>query len=84
MQTDAWVEVAVPGWGLLAFDPTNAQAVGERHATIGRGRDDDVAPFRVVFSGSWQHELGVVVTMRRLAVEPRGCPAGAGTLTVSR
>ncbi len=66
VQTHAWVEAAVPGWGWLALDPTNRQPVGERHVTIGRGRDyDDVAPFRGVFSGPSEHEVDVGVTMRR-------------------
>jgi transglutaminase-like putative cysteine protease len=68
VQTHAWVEAAIPGWGWLALDPTNLQPVGERHVTIGRGRDyDDVAPFRGVFSGPAEHELEASVTMRRLA-----------------
>ncbi len=66
VQTHAWVEAAVPGWGWLALDPTNRQPVGERHVTIGRGRDyDDVAPFRGVFSGPSEHDIEVGVTMRR-------------------
>ena len=73
VETHAWVEVAVPGQGWYALDPTNRQPVGERHVTIGRGRDyDDVAPFRGVFNGRSEHTLEVVVTMRRLAVEPTG------------
>ncbi|GGI05092.1 transglutaminase family protein [Egicoccus halophilus] len=86
--THAWVEVAVPlpaadgGRGVgahlwLALDPTNRQPVGERHVTIGRGRDyDDVSPFRGVFSGPPAHELSVNVRMRRLALEPLGDVAG--------
>jgi transglutaminase-like putative cysteine protease len=71
VETHAWVEVAIPGWGWLALDPTNLQAVGERHVTIGRGRDyDDVAPFRGVYSGGSEHHLEVGVTMRRLALDP--------------
>ncbi len=73
VETHAWVEVAIPGYGWLALDPTNTQEVGPRHVTIGRGRDyDDVAPFRGVYTGPSEHQLEVVVTMRRLAVEPSG------------
>ncbi len=76
VQTHAWVEVAVPGHGWYALDPTNRQQVSERHVTIGRGRDyDDVAPLRGVFLGPPEHELEVDVRLRRLAV---GAPAAAG------
>lgn len=73
VETHAWVEVALPGRGWLALDPTNAQTAGERHVTIGRGRDyDDVSPFRGVFTGRQDDELDVAVRMRRLALEPLG------------
>ncbi len=66
VQTHAWVEVAVPGFGWLALDPTNRLAVGERHVKIGHGRDyDDVLPLRGVFHGPADHELGVSVRMTR-------------------
>jgi transglutaminase-like putative cysteine protease len=73
VQTHAWVEAAIPGWGWFALDPTNNQHVGERHVTIGRGRDyDDVAPFRGVFVGEQRHELEVEVSMRRFTLAPLG------------
>lgn len=79
VQTHAWVEVAVPSAGWLAFDPTNAQQVGHRHVTIGRGRDyDDVAPLRGAFSGPPEHELEVRVTMRRFVPEPATSARDAG------
>ncbi len=66
VQTHAWVEVAVPGFGWLALDPTNRLAVGERHVKIGHGRDyDDVLPLRGVFHGPADHDLGVSVRMTR-------------------
>jgi len=62
--THAWVEVAVPGWGWWAIDPTNASPVGERHVKIGHGRDyDDVTPLRGVYYGESQHLLAAEVTM---------------------
>ncbi len=79
VETHAWVEAAVPGFGWWAIDPTNLQAVGERHVTIGRGRDyDDVAPLRGVFNGAPEHLLAVNVTMRRLALGPLGTPGAPG------
>lgn len=68
VQTHAWVEVALPGHGWFALDPTNQQLVGERHVKIGHGRDyDDVAPLRGVYSGPAAGELAVEVELRRLA-----------------
>lgn len=79
VETHAWLEAAIPGWGWFALDPTNQQHVGERHVTIGRGRDyDDVAPFRGVFAGEQAHELEVEVSMRRFVLEPLGDVSGAG------
>lgn len=79
VQTHAWVEVAIPvppadgrpeGVVWFALDPTNQLEVGERHVTIGRGRDyDDVAPFRGVYAGRSDHGLEVSVTMRRLSAD---------------
>lgn len=66
VQTHAWVEVAVPGWGWWALDPTNRQPAGERHVKIGHGRDyDDVLPLRGVYSGTSSHRLSVEVGMSR-------------------
>lgn len=50
--THAWVEVAMPGHGWWAIDPTNQLVVGERHVKIGHGRDyEDVTPLRGVYHG---------------------------------
>jgi len=79
VETHAWIEAAVPGFGWWAVDPTNRQPVAERHVTIGRGRDyDDVAPLRGVFNGTPEHALAVNVSMRRLALEPHGTPGAPG------
>ena len=68
VQTHAWFEAAIPGWGWLALDPTNAQQVGQRHIAIGHGRDyDDVPPVRGMYSGGGRPSSDVVVEMRRHA-----------------
>ena len=70
VQTHAWFEAAVPGFGWLALDPTNQQEVGVRHVKIGHGRDyDDVQPLRGVFGGSVMPDGGAP---RR---DPPGAPA---------
>jgi transglutaminase-like putative cysteine protease len=68
VQTHAWFEVAIPGSGWIALDPTNRQAVGLRHVKIGHGRDyDDVPPLRGTYAGPPDATLEVSVEMRRLA-----------------
>ena len=53
VQTHAWIEAAVPGYGWYALDPTNGGSVSERHVVIGYGRDyNDVPPVRGVFNGT--------------------------------
>ena len=62
VQTHAWIEAAVPGFGWYALDPTNGGPVGERHVVIGHGRDyNDVAPVRGVFHGSSDAEVDAEV-----------------------
>ena len=66
VQTHAWFEAAIPDWGWLALDPTNAQQVGQRHITIGQGRDyDDVPPVRGIYSGRGRPSTDAVVEIRR-------------------
>lgn len=68
VQTHAWFEAAVPAWGWLALDPTNALQVGQRHIAIGRGRDyDDVPPVRGVYTGGGRPSTDASVHIRRQA-----------------
>lgn len=67
VQTHAWFEAAVPGFGWLALDPTNQREVGLRHVKIGHGRDyDDVPPLRGVVRGPGRNEVEAGVEMRRV------------------
>ncbi len=87
VQTHAWFEAAVPGWGWLALDPTNAQLVGERHVKIGHGRSyDDVQPQRGVFLGPAESSVEPVVEIRRVdgADIGRSSSAHAGDTPVAR
>ncbi len=64
VQTHAWVEVALPGWGWWALDPTNGGTVGERHVVIGCGRDyGDVPPVRGAFMGSGTADVDAEVVI---------------------
>jgi len=66
VQTHAWLEVAIPGWGWWGLDPTNHVRVGERHVKIGHGREyDDVLPLRGVYYGTSEQRLYVEVGMSR-------------------
>jgi len=58
----AWLAVYLPGQGWAEFDPTNNCMPGERHITLGWGRDyGDVAPLKGVMSGGGSHTLKVAV-----------------------
>ena len=74
VQTHAWIEAALPGWGWWALDPTNGGAAGERHVVIGCGRDyGDVPPVRGAFTGSGTAEVDAeVVIGRQVDVQPAG------------
>ena len=76
VQTHAWIEAAVPGAGWRALDPTNGGPVGERHVTIGHGRDyGDVPPVRGAFMGGATAEVEAeVVIGRRTAGGPQEPP----------
>jgi transglutaminase-like putative cysteine protease len=72
--THAWFAVYQPRHGWLDFDPTNNQPTGERHISLGWGRDyGDVAPLRGVIVGGGAHQLRVAVDVIR-----RDRMAGAG------
>lgn len=59
----AWFAVFVPDVGWIDLDPTNDQAAGQRHITVGWGRDyRDVAPVvGVLYAGGAGQDLEVAV-----------------------
>ncbi len=74
VQTHAWFEAAVPGFGWLPLDPTNRLEVGHQHVKIGHGRDyDDVPPLRGSYSGAGVPRVEAVVEIRRM--DPTRQPA---------
>ena len=78
VQTHAWIEAAVPGWGWWALDPTNGGEVGERHVVIGCGRDyGDVPPVRGAFTGSGSAHVDAEVVIGRQVEGQHSDPATA-------
>ncbi|WBU37137.1 transglutaminase family protein [Homoserinibacter sp. YIM 151385] len=65
-ESHAWVEWYCGSW--RGFDPTNLIDIGERHVTVGRGRDyADVPPLRGVYAGPTSSQLFVRVEITREA-----------------
>ena len=65
-ESHAWVEWFCGSW--RGFDPTNLIDIGDRHVTVGRGRDyNDVAPLRGVYAGPYGSALYVKVEITREA-----------------
>jgi transglutaminase-like putative cysteine protease len=65
-ESHAWVEWFCGGW--RGFDPTNLIDIGDRHVTVGHGRDyGDVAPLRGVYAGPYSSRLFVTVEITREA-----------------
>jgi len=63
-ESHAWVEYFCGHW--QAYDPTNLIDIGDRHVTVGRGRDyGDVAPLRGVYAGPYGSKLFVTVEITR-------------------
>jgi transglutaminase-like putative cysteine protease len=60
--THAWVEVLMPHFGWVGFDPTNCLVAGDRHIRTAIGRDyADVPPTHGMFRGRAKSELTVAV-----------------------
>jgi transglutaminase-like putative cysteine protease len=65
-ESHAWVEWFCGDW--RGYDPTNLIDIGDRHVTVGRGRDyNDVAPLRGVYAGPYGSKLFVTVEITREA-----------------
>jgi Transglutaminase-like enzymes, putative cysteine proteases len=65
-ESHAWVEYFCGHW--QGYDPTNLIEIGDRHVTVGRGRDyGDVAPLRGVYAGPYGSKLFVTVEITREA-----------------
>ncbi len=64
-ESHAWLEWFCGGeW--RGFDPTNQIDIGDRHVTVGHGRDyNDVPPLRGVYAGPFKSQLFVSVEITR-------------------
>ena len=61
----AWISVFCPQNGWIDFDPTNGCLVGDRHITLGWGRDfHDVSPIKGVVLGGGGSTLRVGVEVK--------------------
>jgi transglutaminase-like putative cysteine protease len=71
----AWVQVFDPALGWLDYDPTNGIIPGDRHVTVGWGRDfNDVSPAKGMILGGGSSTVAVAVDVLR---EPAAQGAGA-------
>lgn len=62
--THAWVEVFIPFYGWLGFDPTNNVVVNSRHIRLAVGRNfSDCSPVKGTYRGSSSHTLEVTVSI---------------------
>ena len=60
--THAWIEVLLPQFGWVGYDPTNLLIAGDRHIRTAIGRDyADVPPTHGIFRGRARSELTVAV-----------------------
>jgi len=63
-ESHAWVEWYCGEW--RGYDPTNLIDIGDRHVTVGSGRDYyDVPPLRGVYAGPFTSQLFVKVEITR-------------------
>lgn len=71
----AWAELALPGLGWVAFDPTHGVCAGEAHVRVAVGFDSaDAAPIRGARRGGGAETLQVSVHGRAVASDPPGVP----------
>jgi transglutaminase-like putative cysteine protease len=79
LESHAWVEAFVPGFGWIAIDPTHGVLVDERYVTVAVGRSyADVPPNRGVYRGDAEESIVVSVSMDPVEERARLTPYSAG------
>jgi len=75
LETHAWIEAFVPGFGWIGMDPTHGVMASEGHVTIAVGRSyADVPPNRGVYRGKASEHIQVKVAMQQLEERARLTP----------
>lgn len=75
VETHAWIEAFVPGFGWIGLDPTHGVLVSEDYVAVAVGRNyADVPPNRGVYRGDAEEKMSVVVSMEALEERARLTP----------
>jgi len=68
--THAWIEIYLPSYGWIGFDPTNDMIAQEQHISVAKGRDyADITPLKGVYLGNGIQELSVSIQVKAIQNE---------------